>query len=50
MAQDRREIIIFRRTPDRWIREVLPDDGDALRLPELEFALPLDAIYARTGL
>ena len=50
VAQDRREIIIFRRTPERWIREVLPDDGDVLRLPELEFALPLDAIYARTGL
>ena len=44
------EIIIFRRTPERWIREVLPDDGDTLRLLELEFALPLDAIYARTGL
>ena len=50
VAQDRREIIIFRRTPERWLREVLPDDGDALRLPELEFTLPLDAIYARTGI
>lgn len=50
VAQDRREIFIFRRTPERWLREVLPDDGDTLRIPELEFALPLDAIYARTGL
>ena len=50
VAQDRREIIVFRRTPERWIREVLPDDGTVLRLPELEFTLPLDAIYARTGL
>ena len=50
VAQDRREVIVFRRTPERWIREVLPDDGDTLRLPELEFAIPLDAIYARTGL
>ena len=50
VAQDRREIIVFRRTPERWLREVLPGDGDALRLPELEFVLPLDAIYARTGL
>lgn len=40
-AQDRREIIVFRRTLGRWIREVLP---------ELEFTLSLDAIYARTGL
>jgi Uma2 family endonuclease len=50
VAQDRREITVFRRTPERWLREVLPDDGDALRIPELEFTLPLDAIYARTGL
>ena len=50
VAQDRREIIVFRRTPERWLREVLPDDGDALRLPDLEFTLPLDAIYARTGI
>ena len=50
VAQDRREIIVFRRTPERWIREVLPDDDDTLRFPELEFSISLDAIYARTGL
>ena len=51
VAQDRREVLVFRRKPEGgWSREVLPEAGDALRLPELEFALPLDAIYARTGL
>jgi Uma2 family endonuclease len=50
VAQERREVFIFRRTPAGWSREVLPDDGDTLRLPELEFTLSLDAIYARTGL
>ncbi len=51
VAQDRRELLIFRRKPGGGSsREVLPDAGDALRVPELEFVLPLDAIYARTGL
>ena len=51
VAQDRRELLIFRRKAGGgWSREVLPQAGDALRLPELDFVLPLDAIYARTGL
>ena len=51
VAQDRREVLIFRRKPGGgWSREVLPVAGDALRVPELDFVLPLDAIYARTGL
>ncbi len=51
VAQDRRELLIFRRKPGGgWLREVLPEAGDALRIPELDFVLPLDAIYARTGL
>jgi Uma2 family endonuclease len=50
VSQDRRELVVFRRTPEQWLREFLPADGDALRLPELEFSLSLDAIYARTGL
>ena len=51
VAQERRELLIFRRKPGGgWSREALPDAGDALRLPELDFVLPLDAIYARTGL
>ena len=51
VAQDRREVLIFRRKPGGgWSREVLPEACDALRLTELDFVLPLDAIYARTGL
>ena len=51
VAQDRRELLIFRRKPGGgWSRESLPDAGDSLRLPELDFELSLDAIYARTGL
>lgn len=50
VAQDRRELTIFRRTPEGWAREILPEEGETLRIPELEFAITLDAIYARTGL
>lgn len=50
VAQDERDVVIFRRTPEGWSREALPDDGDTLRLPELEFAISLDQIYVRTGL
>ena len=51
VAQDRREVLIFRRKPEGgWSRETLTAATDALRLPELEFVLPLDTIYARTGL
>ena len=50
VSQERREVLIFRRKPEGgWSRELLPEAGDALRLPELEFAVSLDAIYARTG-
>jgi Uma2 family endonuclease len=50
VAQDRRELIVHRRTEDAWTRAVLPDDGAMLLVPELDFSLSLDAIYARTGL
>ena len=51
VAQDRRELLIFRRKPEGgWLRETLTAASDALRIPELEFVLPLDTIYARTGL
>jgi Uma2 family endonuclease len=51
VSQERREVLIFRRKPEGgWTREVLPEAGDAVRLPELDFTLPLEAIYARTGL
>ena len=37
---------IYRRNRE-WTRELLPRDGPALELPELEFVLPVEAIYAR---
>lgn len=46
-AQDRREVTVFRRAAG-WVKEAPPTDG-ALVIPELEFSLPLDAIYARVG-
>lgn len=50
VAQDRREVTIFRRTSERWLSEELPDNGEALRILELAFVHSLDAVYARTGL
>jgi Uma2 family endonuclease len=50
VAQDRRELTIFRRAGGEWTREILPEEGGELRIPELEFSISLDAIYARTGL
>lgn len=46
VAQDRREVRIYRRSRE-WARELLPRDGPAVRLPELDFDLPLEFIYAR---
>ena len=50
VAQDRREVLILRRTAEGWTRELLPDVGNAVRLPEIGCEISLDAIYARTGL
>jgi Uma2 family endonuclease len=50
VSQERREVFIFRHSEEGWSREVLPDDGDMLRVPDLGFEIELDAIYARTGL
>lgn len=49
VSQERREVTIHRRAGDDWTTERLPENGDALRIPELEFEMPLEAIYARTG-
>ena len=49
VSQERREVTIHRRTGDDWTTERLPENGDALRIPELEFEMTLDAIYARAG-
>lgn len=49
VSQERREVTIHRRVGDDWMTERLPENGDALRIPELEFEMTLDAIYARAG-
>jgi Uma2 family endonuclease len=46
VAQDQREVRAYRKT-NGWTRETYPQDGPALPLPEIDFVLPLDAIYAR---
>jgi len=49
VSQDRREVTIHRRIGEDWTTERLPESGDALDIPELEFTLPLEAIYTRAG-
>ena len=49
VAQDRREVTIHRRVGEDWTTERLPESGDVLRIPEIEFEMTLDAIYARVG-
>ena len=49
VSQERREVTIHRRIGEDWTTERLPEGGDALHIPELEFTMPLDAIYARAG-
>jgi Uma2 family endonuclease len=46
VAQDRREVRAYRKKTD-WARETYPHDGPALPLPEIDFVLPLETIYAR---
>jgi Uma2 family endonuclease len=48
-AQDKREVTVFHRTTGDWSRTVLTGDA-TLSIPELEFTISLDALYARTGL
>jgi Uma2 family endonuclease len=47
VAQDRREVTVYRRTPEGWTRDILTVADAVLVLPELEFSLPLANIYAR---
>ena len=49
VSQERREVTIHRRIGEDWTTERLPEGGDALHIPELEFTMPLDAIYDRAG-
>ena len=48
-AQKKREVTVFHRTTGDWSRTVLTGDA-TLSIPELGFTVPLDALYARTGL
>ena len=50
VAQDRREVIVFRRGESDWTREILTESEGVLRLPEIEFEIGLEAIYARVEL
>jgi Uma2 family endonuclease len=47
--QDKREVTVYHRIPQGWEKTILTG-ADALTVPELEFSISLDAIYARTGL
>lgn len=47
--QDKREVTVYRRRPEGWEKTTLTG-ADMLQVPELEFGITLDAIYARTGL
>lgn len=46
IEQDRREVVIDRRTPGGWSREVLAADG-VLRLPTVEVEFPVAELYER---
>ncbi len=49
VAQEKREVIIYRRTGTDWSRELITG-GDIITIPQLDFKMPLDTLYARTGL
>lgn len=48
-AQDKREVTVYRRADGEW-RRVILSGSDTLSIPELEFSVSLDALYAKTGL
>jgi Uma2 family endonuclease len=50
VAQDKREVTVFHRIDGGWEKTILTGTAETLRIPELEFTLTLDDIYARTGL
>ncbi len=47
--QMKREVTVYRLMSDGWRKTILTGDA-SLEVPELEFSVPLDAIYARTDL
>ncbi len=48
-AQDKRELTVYRKVNGDWSRNILTGTA-TLAIPELEFTVPLDALYERTGL
>jgi len=48
--QLRLAVTVYRRTNNEWVVELLTKNGDVLKLPEIECALPVTAIYERTQL
>lgn len=49
IAQDRKEVIVYRRVPppDGWEVETLTSDADVLRVPDLGFEMSLADIYTK---
>ena len=50
VSQEKRELTVFRRKDFTWDKSILTDPHGVLDIPQLEFAISMDAIYARTGL
>jgi Uma2 family endonuclease len=48
--QQRMAVTLYRRSEGGWARELLTEKTDTLALPTIGCALPLSAIYQRTGL
>lgn len=44
VAQDKAEVTVFRRS-NQWRPEIVREHGEQLRLPSLEFTLPLSDLY-----
>jgi Uma2 family endonuclease len=44
VAQDKSEVTVFRRA-NKWQPEIIHQPEELLRLPSLEFTLPLRAVY-----
>ena len=49
IEQDRREVVIDRRAPEGWLREVIGTDG-VIRLPTVEVEFPVSELYERLQL
>ena len=50
IAQEQREVTVYHRLADGWEKTILTGNDTPLVVPELEFSVALDTLYARTGL